>query len=402
VTLRTDPQSRSSGFPYSEYLQLRGAASTFRAEAWIRDAATVSIPGAVAEHVQMAFVSGGFFETFGSRQALGRVLQPADDAAQSETAAVLNHAYWKARLNADPTVVGRTVTLAGTPVSIVGVAGRRFNGPFGGENPPAIFLPLSAAHRVYDYLGPFHAASARPVTVAARLAPGAHLDSARAEATALAAALSGPTSGMTFSARLEPISEFTAEDLAMTSVVFTILGLVVLVACANVANLLLAGAIARRQEIGARLALGASRGRIIRQLLTESLLLGAAAGAGGLWLAYMLLPLAAGFGVPPTYDIAPDLRVYWFVALITAACSVAAGLAPARHSTRRDLVTPLMGGGLQATGARIDPRRHATRTLSRRFGFCRARPAFLRRTVSPGWHATCSSTWRLSDACRRR
>jgi predicted permease len=132
-----------------------------------------------------------------------------------------------------------------------------------------------------------------------------------------------------------------------------VLGLVVLLACVNVANLQLASAIARRREIGVRLALGAPRARIIRQLVTESLALGLAAGAIALLLTLWLGPtLAAIVRLPVTVDMTPDARVYLFLSLVSIAAGIGAGLAPARHGTRGDLLTPLKGDGAAAGSGR--------------------------------------------------
>ena len=139
----------------------------------------------------------------------------------------------------------------------------------------------------------------------------------------------------------------------VVTIVLTIVGLVVLLACVNVANLQLASAIARRREIGVRLALGAARARIVRQLVTESLALGLTAGAIALLLTIWLGPtLAALVRLPITVDMTPDVRVYLFLSLISVAAGIGAGLAPARHGTRGDLLTPLKGDGPRAGSAR--------------------------------------------------
>ena len=132
----------------------------------------------------------------------------------------------------------------------------------------------------------------------------------------------------------------------VVTAVLAIVGLVMLLACVNVANLQLASAIGRQREIGVRLALGATRARIVRQLITESLALGLAAGAIGLAVTLWLAPtLAAVVQLPVTVDLTPDLRVYLFLAAVSIAAGIGSGLAPARHGTRGDLTTPLKGDG---------------------------------------------------------
>ena len=182
----------------------------------------------------------------------------------------------------------------------------------------------------------------------------------RAELGAVAAAAATPEPGIgpITGVRLDPAgSRFSGSDGAVlalvVTIVLTLVGLVVLLACVNVANLQLASALARRREIGVRLALGAARARIIRQLVTESLALGLAAGAIALLLTIWLGPtLAALVRLPVTVDMTPDVRVYLFLSLISIAAGIGAGLAPARHGTRGDLLTPLKGDGPRAGSGR--------------------------------------------------
>ena len=165
--------------------------------------------------------------------------------------------------------------------------------------------------------------------------------------------------------------------LIVTSVLVAV-ALVVLLACVNVASLQLASAFARQREIGVRLALGASRARIFRQLVTESLALGWAAGAAGLALAIWMTPiLAHALGVPQTSDVSPDARVFTFLVLVSCAAGIGAGLAPARAGVRGDLLTPLKGDGalLGPPGSPRPPARHADwdpgRRVAHAAGRCR-------------------------------
>jgi predicted permease len=171
----------------------------------------------------------------------------------------------------------------------------------------------------------------------------------------------GPITGV----RLDPAgSRFSGSQgpvaVVVVTVVLTLVGLVVLLACVNVANLQLASALARRREIGVRLALGAARARIIRQLVTESLALGLVAGAIAFFLTIWLGPvLAAVVRLPVTVDMTPDVRVYLFLSLVSIAAGIGAGLAPARHGTRGDLLTPLKGDGPSAGSVRPSRMRSA-------------------------------------------
>ena len=180
---------------------------------------------------------------------------------------------------------------------------------------------------------------------------------AQAEAEAIAVGLgwmvASPTSATEAGVGFRPAgNEFTGDDLQMSAIFGTIVGLILLLAVTNVANILVAGATARQQEIGSRLALGASRARIVRQLLTESLLLGLLAGAAGFAMTWLITPLiAAMFYIPPAIDLAPDLTLVAFITSVSVLFGVAAGLAPARVGTRMNVVSVLKGGTQQAGAA---------------------------------------------------
>jgi predicted permease len=234
-------------------------------------------------------------------------------------------------------------------VTIVGVAARQFTGL--GDQPPTLWAPFGSYAALYRGT-PIARTSLVNVDVAGRIPRGQTRDQAEAAlgAVAAAAATTADTGlARTTGVRLDPAgSRFQGPDGSMMAVAVVIivilLGLVVLLACVNVANLQLASALARHREIGVRLALGARRGRIVRQLVTESLALGIAAGLLGLLVMVWLTPaLASMVRVPQTMDLTPDARVYVFVSLISVMAGIASGLAPARHGTGGDLLTPLKG-----------------------------------------------------------
>jgi predicted permease len=357
----------SHSWAYGDYLVLRDMSRETRVEAMglLRDAAwfTRAAPTIydTPQQVPVETVSGTFMETFGARPHYGRLLSPADEPPGAPAVAVLGHTFWVRHFGADPTIVGRLVWLSGKPVEIVGVTDRSFTGL--NTYPPAFWMTFNGYGTLYSSTS-LTATSRRSITVVARKPAAMTAAQAEARLGALAAALGRERADQYRStgARFEPADQRFAGGsaravvLIVTSVLVAV-ALVVLLACVNVASLQLASAFARQREIGVRLALGASRARVFRQLVTESLALGWAAGAGGLALAIWITPLLANaLGLPETSDVSPDARVYAFLVLVACAAGIGAGLAPARAGVRGDLLTPLKGDGALLSGA-ARPRR---------------------------------------------
>ncbi len=350
----------TTSWSYAHYLGLREHAR-MPVEASIGDGArfttspTASDDG--GDRVRMLFVSEGYLRVFGARPMYGRIFQPMDDSAGAPAVVVVSQGFWLRRLGADPSAVGRQIWLNGVPATIVGVAPRSFTG-FSDE-PPAFWAPLASYSQLYKG-SPLTRASTVAVNVHGRIAPGVTRAQAEAELGAVAAASVLPEPGMAAitGVRLDPAgSRFSGAEGAMLALIVTmvliVVGLVVLLACVNVANLQLASALGRRREIGLRLALGAARARIIRQLVTESLALGLAAGFIALLLTnWFGRALAAIVRLPMTVDLTADARVYSFLWLVSIAAGVGAGLAPARHGTQGDLLTPLKGDGPRSGSGR--------------------------------------------------
>jgi predicted permease len=349
--MRAFKNGTATVWPYKDYVTLRENAR-MPIEASLGDRARFSaVPTASSEGgetVALSFVGEGFLRLFGARPLHGRVLQPQDDVTGAPAVAVASYGFWARKLAADPAIVGRQIWLNGKPVTIVGVTPRSFNGF--SDQPPSLWAPLASYEVLYGG-SPLNRSSVVGVDVRGRIPKGATRAQAEADLSAVAAASATyePQLGTTAGVRLDPAgSRFSQPDSGILVLVITIvlgiLGLVVLLACVNVANLQLASALARGREIGVRLALGAARGRIIRQLVTESLALGLAAGLIGLTLALWLSPaLASVVRLPVTVDLTPDVRVYLFVTIVSIAAGIGAGLAPARHGTGGDLLTPLKG-----------------------------------------------------------
>lgn len=352
----------STAWPYAEYVALREHAR-MPVEAALGDAARFTTSPAtptddVGERVQMSFVDEGYLRVFGAQLLRGRFLQPGDDAPGASAVVVASYGFWSRRLGADPSAVGRQIWLNGVPATIVGVASRSFADL--SAQPPAFWAPFASYHLLYSG-SPLTRTSTVTVDVYGRLPAGATRAQAEADlgavAVATAARMPDRRVGVT-GVRLDFAgSRFSGREgaqlLVIVTIVLTVVGLVVLLACVNVANLQLASALTRQREIGVRLALGASRARVIRQLVTESLALGLAAGAIALLLIIWLGPTVAAFvRLPVTVDVRPDVRVYFFLSLVSIAAGIGAGLAPARHGTRGDLLTPLKGDGQRIGSAR--------------------------------------------------
>ena len=375
----------SHGWAYGEYLAIRELsrdarleASTIIGESVLYSATAPTLAHDDSQRVRTGVVSGGYMMTFGARPEFGRILTADDDAPGAQPVAVAGYTFWTRRLDADPAVVGRVVWLNGKPVTIVGVADRRFTGIT--DEPPALWMTFGG-ERALNGSPPLSRASRTSVAIYGRRPSGVTIGQAEGQLGALAAAVGRERTytDRTIGARVAPANERPRPKglPLVVSLVMTTVVLVVLLACVNVANLQLASAFARQREIGVRLALGASKARIVRQLVTESIALGWVAGAMGLVFAFWLVPVLANvIGIPITFDIRPDARVYGFLLVVSCGAGIGAGLAPARHGTRGDQLTPLKGDGARCRSVR--PPEPSSRDADRRSGGGIGRPAHRR------------------------
>ncbi|MGD8867328.1 MAG: ABC transporter permease, partial [Gemmatimonadales bacterium] len=311
-------------------------------------------------------VTGNYFELLGIRPYLGRLVLPTDNRVESAHVAVLEFGFWTDAFGGDPTVVGRTIRLNGESFTVVGVALPGFHG-MSLDTGADVWLPMLAGPALGEAVGAasdpavFRSRGSRWIqTLIGRLAPGATLVQARSEMDAIARRLGeeypdewaalGGARGITVDRSEGYILPVIGESELRRFVwlLFGVVGFTLLLASANVANLLVARATTRRREIGVRLAVGAGRARLIRQFLTESLALGLLGGAAGLAVAQVMLHLLNAFDLPGGVSISSlgvglDTRVLLFTFLISVLTAMVFGLVPALQATRRDLVTSIKG-----------------------------------------------------------
>ncbi len=303
------------------------------------------------ERVWGYMVSGNYFAVLGVQPIAGRAFLPEEDQTpDAHPVAVLSYGCWQKRFASDPKIVGRSVTLNGHQFTVVGVAPKGFHGTEVAYA-PELFVPMAMAHQIEPGSGWLTSRGDDNLFAVGRLKSGVTIAQAESALTAITLQLATehPTDNEGRGVRLLApglfIPSIRNSVISFAGVLMTVVGLVLLLACVNLANLLLARATERRKEIAIRLALGASRARLVRQLLTESLVLSLAGGMGGLLLAAWINDLVAAIKLPTDIALMFDLRLDWRVLAFTLGLSLVTGvvfsLLPALQSSKPDVVPAL-------------------------------------------------------------
>jgi len=350
VLLRETSLQGESSVAYLNFLDWQAQSRSFVSMGASR-ADSFNLTGAgEPERLPGRMVTAGWLETLGFRPALGRAIAPEDDKLNAAPVVMLSDGLWRRRFAADPGIVGKSVTLNGVSHRVIAVLPRDFqrDGFFRVDAYVAMGAQLRDRQRDHH----------PGITGVARLAPGVTLEQARGDLAAVAASIERqyPDSNRGRGVKVTPMRQALLGDVQPSLVVLlAAVGVVLLIVCANLSNLLLARGTGRKREITIRLALGAGRGRLVRQLLTESLVLAAVGGALGLALAGWAVEAVRAFppaNVPRIEQVRVDGVVLAFSALLSLLTGIAFGIMPALRASAVDLVVALKGASSQTTGGR--------------------------------------------------
>ncbi|HEV2349969.1 MAG TPA: ABC transporter permease, partial [Terriglobia bacterium] len=370
----SDDLAATDVYSYPFYREFRQ-----KAQAFSEVSAMLSIPfdgmhGVVEgssslEQMRVQLVSGTYFPMLGVKAEMGQLFTEAvDEPLGGHPIAIASYSWWKRRFDRDPSLIGKTVKLGSTVYTITGVAPPEFFGTSVGESPD-LWIPLSMDKQISPGWNGMDNNSFQALYLLGRLKPGVSLKQAQAEVNVLAQQIWRESLGGQPTRQQQQILDHTVVELTPAArgisrlrfqysfpllVLMVVVALVLLIACANIANLLLARATTRQREIAVRMALGAARLRLIRQMLTESLLLALLGGALGMffssWTTNALLAMVSSGAEPISLDVSPDAQVLLFALLATFVTALLFGAVPAMRATRFDL-TPALKEGRGALSA---------------------------------------------------
>jgi putative ABC transport system permease protein len=341
----SNPQNKQNEVSAANFIDWRNRNQVFEQVAALSYANVSLTGGDEPERLQGVTVTPSFFHALGAQARWGRTFLPEEEGPGAAPVVVLSHSVWQRRFAADPTLIGKTVTLNGIGRTVVGIMPPDFQLEFPINRQadlwlPRVFTPQLAANRQAHFLYVF-----------ARLKPGVAIAQGQAEMGSIARRLAEqyPNTNTGASVTLVPLQEQIVGKVRRSLLVLLgAVGFVLLIACANIANLLLGRAAARQRETAIRAALGATRRRVVRQLLTESALLAVLGGALGLLLAVWGIDLLATVGhatLPRLNEIGIDGQVLGFTLLVSLLTGVVFGLAPALQATAANLNESLKEGG---------------------------------------------------------
>ena len=321
------------------------------------------LDGTELEPMDVQLVSGSYFSFLGVKPVLGRSFTAAEDEpAGGHPVAMVSHSWWNRRLARDPAIVGKTVSLGSTVYTIIGITPPGFFGATVSESPD-LWIPLSMEKQVSPGWNGLDNKWFQSLYILGRLKKGVSVGQAQANVNLLAQQIWHEYAGPVLPKRQQEDLQHAQIELTSAArglprvrygaslplhILMAVVGLVLLIVCANIANLLLARATTREREIAVRMALGAGRGRLIRQMLTESLLLALSGGALGvalaLWSSDVLLAMVPHGTEPLSVNVAPDARVLGFTFVVSLATALLCGIAPALRATRIALGPSLKEG----------------------------------------------------------
>lgn len=371
----TDDLGETTLYSWMFYRQLQQKNRAFSSVCATTSLLFRSLHGAVGasgalEPMNVQLVSGTYFSMLGVAPVLGRSFTQADDEpAGGHSIAIASYSWWKRRLGRNPHVLGTTVTIGSTVYTIIGVAPPEFFGTTVGQSPD-LWIPLSMEKQVSPGWNGLDDKWFESLYILGRLKPGVSIAQAEANVNLLARQIwhgfAGPVltrdqqrtlnhTRIPLTSAARGLSRLRRQYSTPLLILMILVALVLLIACANIANLLLARSTTRQKEVSLRMAIGAGRGRLIRQMLTESLLLAFIGGALGIavaaWASEALLAMISTGPQPIPVHVAPDARVLLFTLAVSAATALIFGVIPALRATRIDLAPALKEGRGMASGA---------------------------------------------------